>query len=396
MTSGSSTASGSARKSIQLFRNDREAFFARRPNRFLILADPGGTGGEIPCHCPNPGRLIEFVFPGTKLILEKRENHTDTAKTAWTAAGLYYRDAVVPLYSSRANRAAQRLILPEIIPNLTEIKPEHTIGQSRFDFLCVDRDNRQHLVEVKACSLVEYGTAMFPDAPSARAAKHLAELAELSARGFVCHVLFVIVHGNPSVFIPNLHTDPAFAAAVSRYSDSVHIHAALLKCDSRGTAVLEKSSVPADLSHGELAGQDRGNYFIALEIPEKTSIPVGALGILEFEKGWYVYAGSAQKNLSRRIARHLRKVRKQKHWHLDYLTPEAKTIKAFPVCSYRNLECVMAEELRRLGGIPVSGFGCSDCRCGSHLYRFSAPPLSNRGFVDMLLRLRHRDGLQRP
>ncbi|MDR2258212.1 MAG: hypothetical protein LBE14_03570, partial [Treponema sp.] len=32
--------------------------FVRRPNRFLIIANDGNR--EIPCHCPNPGRLIEF------------------------------------------------------------------------------------------------------------------------------------------------------------------------------------------------------------------------------------------------------------------------------------------------------------------------------------------------
>ena len=71
---------------MDFFRNDREAVFVRRPNRFLIIAR--SEREDIACHCPNPRRLIEFVFPGTRLILEKRED-AEKAKTGWTVVGLY-------------------------------------------------------------------------------------------------------------------------------------------------------------------------------------------------------------------------------------------------------------------------------------------------------------------
>ncbi|MDR3191576.1 MAG: sugar fermentation stimulation protein SfsA, partial [Treponema sp.] len=57
---------------VQLFRNDLAGRFLRRPNRFLIIAESGGE--ELACHCPNPGRLTECLFPGTELILERRNN----------------------------------------------------------------------------------------------------------------------------------------------------------------------------------------------------------------------------------------------------------------------------------------------------------------------------------
>jgi sugar fermentation stimulation protein A len=314
--------------------------------------------------------------------------------------GIYYRDGVAPLFASRANKAAEILILNKIIPGLREIHREFTLGASRFDFLCIDGKGTRHLVEVKAWSLIEYGIAMFPDAPSSRALKHLEELAALQAEGYICHVLFVIVHGKPRLFIPNLHTDPAFAAALSRYGSTgnrtgLKIHAALLCCDREGKAVLTSASVPVDLSHGKLAESNRGNYLILLKIPTAVEITTGSLGPRHYETGWYVYAGSAQKNLSARINRHLRKIRKQKHWHLDYLTPHAETIKALPVFSYRNLECSLAQGLAALGGKAVPGFGCSDCRCASHLYYFADPPMGSRAFVDLLLRFRHIEGLRK-
>jgi sugar fermentation stimulation protein A len=357
----------------------------------------------LPCHCPNPGRLIEFVFPGARLILERRKTDVKVkAKTDWTAVGIHYRNTVAPLFSARANKAAEQLILKRIIPGIREIRSEYVMGSSRFDFLCIDDKGTKHLVEVKACSLIEYGVAMFPDAPSGRALKHLEELAALSKEGYVCHVLFVIVHGTPKVFIPNLHTDPAFAAGLSRCGHGpengqgpVAIHAALLRCDSQGKAVLVKAAVPVDLSHGALAESDRGSYLVLLELPKAADIETGALGTIHFRKGWYVYSGSAQKNLSRRVQRHLRKVRKQKHWHIDYLTPYAGIIKAFPVMSYRNLECEMAAALGALGGAGIPAFGSSDCHCASHLYYFKDAPMRNRDFVDMLLRFRHEECFKR-
>ncbi|MDR3276332.1 MAG: DNA/RNA nuclease SfsA [Treponema sp.] len=428
---------------LELFSNDLEAVFIRRPNRFLIIA--GAEGREIACHCPNPGRLIEFVFPGMPLILEKRAagdkagTTKPAPKTGYTAAGIRYRDAVVPLFASRANKAAEKLILDKIIPGLKEIHREYSLGNSRFDFLCIDDRGKRHLVEVKACSLVEYGVAMFPDAPSDRALKHLEELAELSRQGYCCHVLFVVVHGSPEQFIPNLHTDPAFAAALSRLCSpaglgpvglgpvglgsielgsielgpvglgsiglgpvglgsielgsiepEVAVHAALFHCNAQGIASLVRSDLPVDLSHGALAESDGGNYLLVLELPKAQQVEVGALGSIGFKQGWYVYTGSARKNLARRLARHLRKLRKQKHWHIDYLTPFTGRMKALPIMSYRNLECELARELAALGGAPVAGFGCSDCGCFSHLYYFPEPPLGNRAFVDMLLRYRHR------
>ncbi|MDR2313638.1 MAG: DNA/RNA nuclease SfsA [Spirochaetaceae bacterium] len=430
---------------VRLFANHREAVFIRRPNRFLIIA---GDGEEIPCHCPNPGRLIEFFgfrgrdIPGIRIILEKREekNKPQRAKTAYTAVGLYYPsglgagESVVPLFSSRANRAAQILVLKEIIPGLREVYPEYTLGNSRFDFLCTAERGRRHLVEVKACSLVEQGVAMFPDAPSKRALKHLEELAALNRQGYVCHVLFIIVHGRPRVFIPNLHTDPELAAGLSRLgraaapapgakpvpadhaapgaarkngkgrgSGKVLIHAALLRLDRRGDAVLAKASVPVDLSRGKLAESDRGSYLIILELPTETETEAGSLGKICFKPGWYVYAGSAQKNLRALVNRRLQKTGKKKHWPLDYLTPFAGSIQALPFMSYRNLECALSAELAALGGKPLRsrikgkpGFGASGCTggCASHLWYFAGPPVQNRAFVDMIFRYRHVEALR--
>jgi sugar fermentation stimulation protein A len=384
---------------FRFFTNDREALFAARPNRFLILARDKDTEKEenLSCHCPNPGLLLEYLFPGERLILEKRRPVSPGAKTAWTAAGVYREGEVAPLFCARANRAAEQLLLAKglIIPDIRDIRPEYTAGASRFDFLCVDRESRRHLVEVKACSLVERGVALFPDAPSARAVKHLTELERLSREGYHCHVLFLILRGSPDCFMPNIHVDPQFSSGLCRFAESAgatHIHASLIRCEPDGRAALVEPEVPVDLSHQVLVEEDRGSYLAVLEIPEARRVTVGALGALDFAAGWYVYAGSAQRNLSARVRRHTIRTRKKCRWHLDYLTPHAKTVIPLPIRAYRNLECDHARDLAALGARPIQRFGSSDCRCESHLFFFPSPPLENKAFVATLLS--HRRSLR--
>lgn len=378
----------------RLFRHDREATFLERPNRFVILARSGGE--TLRCHCPNPGRMEELLSPGCSLILEGRGAHPggDGRSTEWTAAALRYRDAVVPLYSARVNDAAETLILPRLFPGYRELRREVTLGGSRFDFLVTDAEGRANPVEVKACSLVEAGTAMFPDAPSLRATRHVRELAELGSQGYRSHVLFVVLHGQARRFVPNLHTDPAFAAELLRAAPPVAVHAALVAADEGGLARLVADSIPVDLSWGALAAENRGSYCVLLDLDRPVRVEIGALGSIDFAPGRYVYCGSALRNLAQRVARHARRTRKGVHWHLDYLTPHASRIVPYPIASYRNLECDLARAFGGAGGEPVPRFGSSDCRCPSHLFRFASDPVAGRRVLEVILEARHRGALE--
>jgi sugar fermentation stimulation protein A len=166
-----------------------------------------------------------------------------------------------------------------------------------------------------------------------------------------------------------------------------------LEADEQGRGRIINFNVPVDLSYGALAEQNRGSYLVALDLLAPAQIEVGSLGLLSFKAGWYVYAGSAQKNLSQRVARHLRHGRKGLHWHIDYLTAQAGKIIGLPIASQDNLECELAAGLRNIGGEAVQHFGSSDCGCESHLYYFPDPPLKNRAFLDLLFYFRHRRAL---
>jgi Uri superfamily endonuclease len=113
----------------------------------------------------------------------------------------------------------------------------------------------------------------------------------------------------------------------------------------------------------------QGIYVLVIRLSKDITVNVGALGQTAFEKGWYAYVGSAQNSLEQRVKRHLRN-EKRSFWHIDYLigSDNAKIIKVLYKEGGKKEECRIAGEISERGK-AISGFGCSDCRCRSHLFR---------------------------
>lgn len=115
-----------------------------------------------------------------------------------------------------------------------------------------------------------------------------------------------------------------------------------------------------------------GVYLLELFIDPKEKLPTKRFDRECFPEGYYYYAGSAQKNLIKRIERHLRH-EKTIHWHIDHLTTGTDFIKRIFIFENapKNLECDLVQlMLNKLSfGIPVKNFGNGDCvnNCPSHL-----------------------------
>ena len=94
-------------------------------------------------------------------------------------------------------------------------------------------------------------------------------------------------------------------------------------------------------------------------------IKIAKLGKINFKVGWYIYVGSARRNLLSRLRRHLSQ-NKKIFWHIDYfLSKNNVKIKKIGLTSLG--ECQVARFLSEFGQ-GVLGFGCSDCNCPSHLF----------------------------
>jgi Uri superfamily endonuclease len=113
----------------------------------------------------------------------------------------------------------------------------------------------------------------------------------------------------------------------------------------------------------------KGTYLLFVTLDGPMTVNTGSLGTVSFEKGEYCYAGSAMNGLDGRIMRHFAK-EKRIRWHIDRLTVISDGKEAY--VSFSVPECALAEMAAESGCIPVhKGFGCSDCKCGTHLFLVS-------------------------
>jgi Uri superfamily endonuclease len=114
-----------------------------------------------------------------------------------------------------------------------------------------------------------------------------------------------------------------------------------------------------------------GIYTLILSLPQAGQIKVGSLGVIDFARGFYSYTGSARgAGGLKRIDRHIlvsKGIKTTRRWHIDYLLPHAIFLEVFITKTTLDLECRIATAIgKRLLSVPL--FGCTDCRCLSHLH----------------------------
>ena len=195
------------------------ARFVRRPNRFIVEAALG-DGALVQAHLADPGRLRELLVPGAALRLRPAAPAAGR-RTAFTVVLVRATAAPRPWVSvltTRANTLARGLLERGTIRGLGSgwsVRPEVRHGKSRFDFL-LSRKGEERLVEVKSVSLVHPGgVGLFPDAPTTRGARHLAELSAHVRGGGLALVLFVAQRADARSVQPHAALDPGFAAALA-------------------------------------------------------------------------------------------------------------------------------------------------------------------------------------
>jgi len=137
---------------------------------------------------------------------------------------------------------------------------------------------------------------------------------------------------------------------------------------------------------------------LLIRLARRVVIEPGALGRLDLPAGHYVYVGSAMGGLKARVRRHLRRAGRvggTRHWHVDSLLERVgrRAVRALPIPSRRRLECALARDVARRTDGAVPGFGCTDCRCPSHLLHFREDPLAQPPFLALLRRYRCRPAL---
>lgn len=115
----------------------------------------------------------------------------------------------------------------------------------------------------------------------------------------------------------------------------------------------------------------KGVYVLILRLGRDTEINVGKLGTHYFKMGYYAYVGSARgAGGFKRVGRHFEVAsgkNKTRKWHIDHLLPYSEIVCAIFMQTIDDIECSVAAAMARYFD-GIKGFGCSDCRCDTHLY----------------------------
>ena len=240
-----------------------EARFIERPNRFLIHCQLYSEHGEgernndkyvnslvVQAHLPDPGRMTELLVPGRRIWLKPSNN--PARKTKWTAVLTEVAESgmLVSIDATLPNRLIADALAKESLPELTGWKlkrQEVRLGDSRFDFLLEDDRGRKMALEVKSVTLVKDGIGLFPDAVTARGARHVRELADLCQEtGWEAAVLFVGQRKDIERIRPAADIDPVFADTLA-IAHQAGVHLMARRCHVTFRSVILDQAVPVEI-----------------------------------------------------------------------------------------------------------------------------------------------------
>ena len=193
----------------------------KRYKRFL--ADVKLPDGQVvTAHCANSGSMMGLKEPGSAVWLSPNTNPKAKLDWRWEIAS---QDGVpVGINTSRPNAIIADAIQSGAIPELDgydNLRREVKYGQnSRIDILLEKPDGLAY-VEVKNVTLhrpdgPHGGRAEFPDAVTARGAKHLSELADMVAQGHRAVMFYLVQRPDCREFGLAEDIDPAYTSAFKR------------------------------------------------------------------------------------------------------------------------------------------------------------------------------------
>ena len=214
----------------------RVGLFVKRLNRFVARVKIEKE--EVLAHVPTSGRMRELLYPGAKVfLLPKSGSHR---KTSFDLILAHEGGVLVSIDSRLPNLLVDRGLQKGALGPFGEgwgIEREVNYGSSRIDFR-LQGGEVTYLLEVKSVTLVQGERALFPDAPTDRGTRHLAELTAARQDGYKAAVLFIIQREDARIFSPNWNTDKNFALALVRAAEAgVEVYAQDCKVSLEGVSL---------------------------------------------------------------------------------------------------------------------------------------------------------------
>jgi len=217
----------------------------RRYKRFLadVVLEDGRT---VTAHCPNTGSMRGCSEAGRPVYLSKSDN--PKRKLSYTWELIEMPSSLVGVNTGIPNRLVYNALSAGIVPELSgyeTVRKEVSVGNgSRIDIVMEDRETNRCFVEIKNCTLVEDGVALFPDAVTGRGLRHLLELSRLVSEGHRCAMFYLIQRTDAASFAPAAAIDPEYSKGLAAAEASgVKIIAYDVRIDLDGVALNSKLPV---------------------------------------------------------------------------------------------------------------------------------------------------------
>ncbi|MBT7260272.1 MAG: DNA/RNA nuclease SfsA [Desulfobacula sp.] len=220
----------------------------QRYKRFLadIILE---TGEKVTAHCPNSGSMKGCAIPGSPVWLSTSLNPKRKYKYTWEL--IKTPETMIGINTLVPNKLVKQSIENDLIKELSgydQVKAEvKTSSHTRLDLLLEKESKEKCYVEIKNCTLVEEGIAMFPDAVTTRGQKHLDELEHLVSQGHRGVIFFLIQRMDAKLFKPADMIDKIYAQKLKKVvANGVEI---VVKDTSIDTKLISiRNAVPVDLN----------------------------------------------------------------------------------------------------------------------------------------------------
>ena len=195
----------------------------RRYKRFLAdveLEDGAKAGEVVTAHCANPGSMLSVNEPGSEVWLSPAHNPERKLKFTWEL--IRVGGSLVGINTQLPNAIVAEAVEAGKFPELRgypSLRREVKYGEnSRIDLL-LENDGDKCYVEVKNVTmkrdLAKDAPAEFPDAVTARGAKHLVELATMVGLGHRAVMFYLVQRQDAKTFAIAQDIDPVYAKGLA-------------------------------------------------------------------------------------------------------------------------------------------------------------------------------------
>jgi len=224
-----------------------EGVLLRRYKRFLADVELS-DGRRITAHTANTGSMLGCSTPGSRVWLSHALNPARKYPLSWEIVEVA-PGVLVGINTALPNRLVQEAIengVARELQHYDRIRSEVTYGaeRSRIDLLLErDRDDARCYVEVKNVTAADQGIAIFPDAVSARGAKHLRELMAVVAAGQRGVLCFCVQRGDVHEVRPADAIDPLYGSTL-RQALAAGVEAIAYRADIGPAGITLRTPLP--------------------------------------------------------------------------------------------------------------------------------------------------------